>query len=250
MSSFASSLSEEVESEIEALLSVFEDRAVRLSTYVLTYSNQSCRVVFTFTDDYPDVPIMYKIELKKSSLRNRNHLNLLIPEFDSIIKDNISSPVLFVLIEAMRQRFEECNDGGIEDVTDRDDASAYEHTVDFSHSAPSSSAIECPLEIFHSIPYTERKSTFQAHFSRVSSIEDVNLFRHVILSNSKFMKATHNIFAYRFSSGSVVVNDCDDDGETAAGSRLAEVLRLMGGKSQRCARIISSLFDVPLNSYS
>ena len=43
-------------------------------------------------------------------------------------------------------------------------------------------------------------------------------------------KATHNIFAYRFtdSSTGICFHDNDDDGETAAGSRLAEILRLMG----------------------
>ena len=46
-------------------------------------------------------------------------------------------------------------------------------------------------------------------------------------------KATHNIFAYRFMAESsngnnqIIYSDFDDDGETAAGGRLAEVLRLM-----------------------
>jgi putative IMPACT (imprinted ancient) family translation regulator len=42
-------------------------------------------------------------------------------------------------------------------------------------------------------------------------------------------KATHNIFAFRFIDKvtNAVYHDCDDDGETAAGARLAEVLRLM-----------------------
>jgi putative IMPACT (imprinted ancient) family translation regulator len=42
-------------------------------------------------------------------------------------------------------------------------------------------------------------------------------------------KATHNILAYRFTdSNGMVHHDYDDDGETAAGSRLAEMIRLMG----------------------
>ena len=43
-------------------------------------------------------------------------------------------------------------------------------------------------------------------------------------------KATHNIFAYRFTDADtgVCFHDNDDDGETAAGARLAEILRLMG----------------------
>lgn len=43
-------------------------------------------------------------------------------------------------------------------------------------------------------------------------------------------RATHNIFAFRYVDGvsGVCVHDSDDDGETSAGSRLAEILRLMG----------------------
>lgn len=43
-------------------------------------------------------------------------------------------------------------------------------------------------------------------------------------------KATHNIFAYRFTDpkSGVCFHDCDDDGEAGAGARLSETLRLMG----------------------
>jgi putative IMPACT (imprinted ancient) family translation regulator len=50
-----------------------------------------------------------------------------------------------------------------------------------------------------------------------------------LLCYPQFSQATHNIFAYRFSDErGVVHHDCDDDGETAAGTRLAEMMRLMG----------------------
>ena len=63
------------------------------------------------------------------------------------------------------------------------------------------------------------------------------LFLHYQIS-----KATHNIFAYRFTDAvsGVCYHDCDDDGETAAGSRLAEILRLMGASG--VAVIVSRWF--------
>jgi putative IMPACT (imprinted ancient) family translation regulator len=58
---------------------------------------------------------------------------------------------------------------------------------------------------------------------------EVNDFRSAVLSDKRVARATHNIFAYRFTDVvGLVHHDCDDDGETAAGSRLAETLRLMG----------------------
>ncbi|KAI4261877.1 MAG: hypothetical protein L6R35_007397, partial [Caloplaca aegaea] len=44
-------------------------------------------------------------------------------------------------------------------------------------------------------------------------------------------KATHNISAYRIRTSAdgntVVYQDCDDDGETAAGARLLKLLQIM-----------------------
>lgn len=55
-------------------------------------------------------------------------------------------------------------------------------------------------------------------------------------------RATHNIFAYRFVDDKTKIthHDCDDDGETAAGARLAEMMRLMG--VQNVAVIVSRWF--------
>lgn len=50
-----------------------------------------------------------------------------------------------------------------------------------------------------------------------------------LLANSKIAKATHNISAYRFlSRDGVQHQDNDDDGESAAGGRLAHLLQLLG----------------------
>ena len=49
-----------------------------------------------------------------------------------------------------------------------------------------------------------------------------------LLRNSKIARATHNILAYRFETqeGKGVVQDFDDDGETAAGGRLLHLLQV------------------------
>lgn len=49
-----------------------------------------------------------------------------------------------------------------------------------------------------------------------------------LLRNSKIARATHNILAYRFETqeGKGMVQDFDDDGETAAGGRLLHLLQV------------------------
>jgi hypothetical protein len=75
-------------------------------------------------------------------------------------------------------------------------------------------------------PFTVKKSTFQAHVAAVTSAEDVRQVLQELKNNSKVAKATHNIFAFRIfdSTRNCWLADCDDDGETQAGSRLALLL--------------------------
>ena len=52
-----------------------------------------------------------------------------------------------------------------------------------------------------------------------------------LYTNSKIAKATHNVVAYRVKDQSkkgAMIQDCDDDGETAAGGRLLSLLELTG----------------------
>lgn len=46
-------------------------------------------------------------------------------------------------------------------------------------------------------PFTERRSTFQAHLCPVSSRKEVDLVKHVLLQHNKIRNATHNMMAYR-----------------------------------------------------
>ncbi len=49
-----------------------------------------------------------------------------------------------------------------------------------------------------------------------------------LYENRKIAQATHNMYAYRiYNEGSkMVLQDCDDDGETHAGGRLLHLLQV------------------------
>jgi hypothetical protein len=78
----------------------------------------------------------------------------------------------------------------------------------------------------------DRKSVFQAHVCAVDSDEMVKrAVNQLIESSSRIQRATHNMYAYRFvektkDGKALVKHDNDDDGEDAAGSRLAQLLEM------------------------
>ncbi|KAK5938057.1 hypothetical protein PMZ80_009646 [Knufia obscura] len=78
------------------------------------------------------------------------------------------------------------------------------------------------------------KSTFVARCLAVQNLnEATSSISHLLSTNKKVASATHNITAWRIktqrsdNAPEIVVQDCDDDGETAAGSRLLHLMQLM-----------------------
>ena len=94
-------------------------------------------------------------------------------------------------------------------------------------------------EILHGEPITDRKSTFQAHLIKVTSEQDVQDALHKLKKTRKIANATHNISAYRITkqNSQVMIQDCDDDGEHNAGSRLLHLLQIL--KVQNCLIVVS-----------
>nr|XP_019047437.1 hypothetical protein I302_04050 [Kwoniella bestiolae CBS 10118]OCF26367.1 hypothetical protein I302_04050 [Kwoniella bestiolae CBS 10118] len=90
------------------------------------------------------------------------------------------------------------------------------------------------LKIHSSEPIVDRKSTFVGHAVRVTNEREIPLIIHELLGDKKIAKAAHPaIFAYRLvrevggAAGKVYEGDYDDDGETAAGSRLKHLLDIL-----------------------
>ena len=78
---------------------------------------------------------------------------------------------------------------------------------------------------------TEKKSVFVARCVPIVSKDDAsNNMSHLLHTNKKVASATHNITAYRIKqegASDVTIQDCDDDGESAADGRLLHLMQLM-----------------------
>ncbi|KAK3070672.1 hypothetical protein LTR53_010049 [Teratosphaeriaceae sp. CCFEE 6253] len=76
---------------------------------------------------------------------------------------------------------------------------------------------------------TEKKSIFIARSAPVTSVDQaLQYLNHLLSTDKKVAKATHNITAWRIRGDhGVQFQDCDDDGETAAGGRVLHLMELM-----------------------
>lgn len=76
---------------------------------------------------------------------------------------------------------------------------------------------------------TEKKSVFIARVASVSAPSQARQYlHHLLCTDKKAAKATHNITAWRIRrEGNTTFQDCDDDGETAAGGRLLHLMQVM-----------------------
>eukprot|EP00069_Balaena_mysticetus_P003647 bmy_16732T0 len=104
--------------------------------------------------------------------------------------------------------------------------------LDFDVSENRTEIEELP-PIDHGIPITDRRSTFQAHLAPVVCPKQVKMVLAKLYENKKIASATHNIYAYRIycEDKQTFLQDCEDDGETAAGGRLLHLMEEESSKT-------------------
>ncbi|KAK3837459.1 MAG: ribosomal protein S5 domain 2-type protein [Linnemannia gamsii] len=82
-------------------------------------------------------------------------------------------------------------------------------------------------------PIVDRKSVFVAHLAAIRQPGEVPwMIQQLKQENKKVIKATHNIMAFRVENeNGTITQDNDDDGETAAGSRLLHLMSILDVKN-------------------
>ncbi|KAI0304051.1 UPF0029-domain-containing protein [Russula brevipes] len=84
------------------------------------------------------------------------------------------------------------------------------------------------MRLFEAEPVVDRKSAFVGRACRISDPAQVPLVLAFLMADRRIAKAAHPIInAWRCQVGSVLYQDNDDDGESAAGGRLAHLLQIL-----------------------
>ncbi|XP_061095923.1 protein IMPACT isoform X2 [Conger conger] len=244
--------------EIEALSSIYGDdwcvidEASRIFCIKISDDSEppkwtTCLQVI-LPHDYPsEAPPIY--QLNAAWLRGSGRTEL-SNSLEEIYVQNTGESILYLWIERIREFLLEKSQSadsetpGSEKVTEEvevDDDRNWTAESDF----PDLHALRLNTEVTHLLtdlpgdeelppikhgePITDRRSTFQPHLAPVVTPRQVKMVLDKLCENKKIANATHNIHAYRIycEDRQTFLQDCEDDGETAAGGRLLHLLQIL-----------------------
>ncbi|XP_016410075.1 protein IMPACT [Sinocyclocheilus rhinocerous] len=234
--------------EIEALSSIYAeewcviDEAARVFCIRVSDDSQRPRLTLCLQiilpPDYPSsAPPIYQINAGWLRGADRTTLSNSLEE---LYVENTGESILYLWVEKIREFLaeksqsaegpemgktvtteEEAHDYDEDDLPDYSMLKLANQSAQLLSSA--SGDEELPL-IKHGETITDRRSTFQPHLAAVVTPKQVQRVLNHLYENKKIASATHNIYAYRIycEDKNSFLQDCEDDGETAAESLLAK----------------------------
>ncbi|KAF3009457.1 eIF2 kinase Gcn2p negative regulator [Curvularia kusanoi] len=134
---------------------------------------------------------------------------------------------IYDLLEDTREALEKAEQQGNFHLNEQQDEPNYEEEPSYLPQTSADLGPEPPWIIGE--PISEKKSVFLARVAPVSSPAQAKQYvAHLLATDKKAAKATHNMTSWRIKGpNDTVFQDCDDDGETAAGSRMLHLMQLM-----------------------
>ncbi|XP_030069520.1 protein IMPACT [Microcaecilia unicolor] len=241
--------------EIEALSSIYGDEWCVIDEAQKIFcinvsdpSEQSKRAIclqVILPPEYPTTaPPIY--QLNAPWLRGQDRLTL-ANSLEELYVQNLGESILYQWVEKIREFLTskpESDDADIQKITEEveedereaffTDSQCIQHNLmkmsDFM--SEGSEDEELP-PVKHGEPITDRRSTFQAHLAPVIHPKQVKMVLAKLYENKKIASATHNIYAYRIycEDKQTFLQDCEDDGETAAGRRLLHLMQILDARN-------------------
>jgi hypothetical protein len=223
-------MSEELLDEIEAINSIYGEGCLVQSpsdstVYVLSIPDAMSSLQLQFPANYPDVPPAVIGTHSSGEHGKRGSAARDLENFRAAVAA-VYEPGQVCLFDAIEKLKELVGAAADDDDTPNDVAIEEEDAA----MPPTDSSSEFPEPAWIlSDPVIELKSTFVARCAKVTSPDEAAYFvQHLLASDKKIRSATHNMTAWRIRGpNGTSFQDCDDDGETAAGGRLLHLMQLM-----------------------
>ncbi|KAL8868465.1 MAG: hypothetical protein Q9174_004973 [Haloplaca sp. 1 TL-2023] len=231
-------MNDELQNEIEAINSIYGDSTIgsisisaAATDYTLTIPSQDVTLRLFVPDQYPDVPLRITAVEGVGSSSRKGFGSHLLTIAQSVLA-RIFTPGQVCLFDLLQELEQVLQDESLVHTEQSEVCHGLEEnpapSVEDADNASERAAPSWTL----STAVTEKKSVFMARASTVESTAQAqSAVQHLLATNKRATKATHNITAYRIQTmidgHQVVYQDCDDDGEDAAGGRLLKLLQMM-----------------------
>lgn len=225
-------MNDTVSDEISAINAIYGDQTLRPSGdyCVLRMPGREVSIRVRFSEDYPDAaPTILGPEAAGGVSKGRASqvVQLVKDVLDRIFVSG--EPCIYGVIEEMIPELQQvASNPHIDEATEK--RAEPIHQVCDKQILLSDKTAPAPQWILSEV-VVEKKSVFLARAVGITSRDQArHHVQHLVSTDKKASKATHNIVAWRAREeppSSVVYQDCDDDGESAAGSRLLSLLQLM-----------------------
>ncbi|KAK7409709.1 hypothetical protein QQX98_008090 [Neonectria punicea] len=225
-------MSDELQDEVEAINSIYgdgslvpadaddDDASSSSSTYILKLPGDASSLRLSFPGDYPtSPPAVLATHHSSGGRRGAGARDLAL--FRDVL-GTVFEPGAVCLFDAVEDFARRCEEDAPSPPADPDPPAAPDPVPEPADAFP-------PPAWTLSEVITDSKSSFVAHVARVSSPAQARHHVSALLaSDRRIRSATHNMTAWRIHGpGGASFQDCDDDGEAAAGGRLLHLMQLM-----------------------
>ncbi|CAH0029263.1 unnamed protein product [Clonostachys rhizophaga] len=225
-------MSEELQDEVEAINSIYGEGTLSpasedsTSEYVLNLPGGASSLRLRFPASYPEAPPEVLGTHHSSGGRKgagARDLALFVDVLGIAFQPGVVC--LFDSVEEFSRRYEE--EVVVEEEEVGEEATKHEDDGEGEPELDLASLPTPPWTL--SEPIVDSRSTFLAHVAPVRSPDQARLYvAQLLASDRRIRSATHNMTAWRIrGEGGASYQDCDDDGETAAGGRLLHLMQLM-----------------------
>lgn len=239
-------MSEDLLDELEAINSIYGEHTIErandsTTNHILSIPRRGVTLRISFPSSYPEQPPDILGTYKNDASRKGEGAQILTQAGEMLQRVFTPGSVcLFDLLQGLEDDFKLENVDSVDAQMDStpvnengttmaDEPSNGPHQSFFTSTPPTWTLSET---------VTVKKSVFVARACVVSCPAEAHAaLQNLLTTDKRAVKATHNINAYRIrpqpsfdrkgGSNEVIYQDCDDDGETAAGGRLLHLLQLM-----------------------
>lgn len=226
-------MNEDLRNEVEAINSIYGDGSLTPTdeedVFVLRLPQQDASIRLQFPHDYPSSPPAILGTQSSGEHTRKGEAAHIVGVFRNALGKSFQpgEVCLFDVIEEVNALLPNDVESPLDDV-EHDSHHAAEYAAEDAVIENKTHSAAQPAWTISDV-VIELKSVFVARSAPVSSPEQAQQYlQHLLDSDKKVRSATHNITAWRIrGENGVTFQDCDDDGETAAGGRVLHLMQLM-----------------------